>query len=308
MKFTWHKDDSTKETVKHFLTQQGVSHRMLSTLKHGQGRVLVEKRRVQLTETIQMPTAVTLIMEPEKPDQNVPESDGPLTILYEDSNWLVVDKPAGLTSVPGPSNRTDTLVNRVKGLLKRQGSKDLVPHVLTRLDRFTSGLVLVGKHRFAQGLLNKQLETKQVQKTYFALVGGSLEKDHDLIDQPLQRAQDSFAQEVAVTGKKAVTEYWVTRRFGPQATLTKVKLHTGRTHQIRAHFAYLGHPLLGDELYGGALNYRIKRQALHAAKLSFIDPFTGQKLTFTSPIPADLQAVLADFERSAKDQHSASKN
>ncbi|GBG94237.1 ribosomal large subunit pseudouridine synthase D [Ligilactobacillus salitolerans] len=281
---------------------------MLSTLKHGQGRVLVEKKRVQLTETIQMPTAVTLIMEPEKPDQNVPESDGPLTILYEDSNWLVVDKPAGLTSVPGPSNRTDTLVNRVKGQLKRQGSKDLVPHVLTRLDRFTSGLVLVGKHRFAQGLLNKQLETKQVQKTYFALVGGSLEKDHDLIDQPLQRAQGSFAQEVAVTGKKAVTEYWVTRRFGPQATLTKVKLHTGRTHQIRAHFAYLGHPLLGDELYGGALNYGIKRQALHAAKLSFIDPFTGQKLTFTSPIPADLQAVLADFEHSAKDQHSASKN
>lgn len=302
MKFTWQKDDQEKETVKDFLTNRGVSHRMLRTVKQKQGKVLVGRRRKALNYVLSEPAALTLVLEPERPDSAVPPSQGSLVVVYEDSNWLVVDKQAGLNSVPGPANRTDTLVNRVKGYLVSQQAKDLVPHVLTRLDRFTSGLTLVAKHRFAQGLINKQLEKHQIDKRYLALVEGELKSDHGLIDQPLQQAPDSFAQEVALTGKSAQTEFWVKRRFGSMATLVEVKLHTGRTHQIRAHFSYLGHPLVGDQLYGGHFIWRMNRQALHAFQLGFIDPFTQQLLKFSSQLPTDLLAALTQLEKFEESQ------
>lgn len=292
MKFTWQKDDHGKETVKVFLSKHGVSHRMFRTIKHRQGKVLVDHHAQNLGYSLSGPCAVTLILDPEKPDNAVPPSDGQLNVVYEDTNWLVIDKQAGLNSVPGPSDRSDTLVNRVKGYLVAQNSKDLVPHVLTRLDRFTSGLTLVAKHRFAQGLINKQMEDHSVTKKYIALVEGHITEKHDLIDQPLQQAPESFAQEVNEAGKTAKTEYWVLEDLGNIATLVEIQLHTGRTHQIRAHFSYLGHPLIGDELYGGRTDLGLTRQALHASRLGFVDPFTDKRLGFESHLPQDLDNVL----------------
>lgn len=302
MRFTWQKDDQGEETVKTFLSRHGVSHRMFRTIKHDQGKVLVDHRSQRLGHLLINPCAVTLILAPEKSDPGVPPSDGQLNVLYEDTNWLVIDKQAGLNSVPGPNDRSDTLVNRVKGYLLSQNAKDLVPHVLTRLDRFTSGLTLVAKHRFAQGLINKQMEDHSVVKKYVALVEGHVEKQHDLIDLPLRQSAGSFAQEVNEAGKSARTEYWVLENFGSLATLVEVQLHTGRTHQIRAHFSYLGHPLVGDELYGGQCDeFGMRRQALHAAKLVFVDPFTNKKLKYESRLPQDIADTLK-YLRNEKSQ------
>ena len=253
MKFTWNKESDEKTTLKKFLKNKGVSHRTLSSLKKGNGKVLVDGKKRSLSIEVGK-GKITLILPPEKSDENVKMSKESLDIIYEDSNWLVVDKPPLLSSVPGPSNRIDTLVNRVKFHLWQQKSKDLVPHVITRLDRDTSGLVLVAKHRFAQGLINKQVEEHSIDKRYLAVVEGIITEKHGIIDKPLGPRENGIGQMVTDTGKHAKTEYWVREYLGDKATLVECKLHTGRTHQIRAHFSSINHALIGDELYGGRLD------------------------------------------------------
>ena len=235
-------------------------------------------------------------MPPEESNDVVAMSDLPITVLYEDENWLVVEKEAGVTSVPGKADRETTMVNRVKGYLARSGAEDLVPHVVTRLDRFTSGVALLAKHRFAHGLLDKQLQTHSVDKRYYAIVDGDLPDDYGFIDAPIGRMDDDFIRrEVREDGRPSQTEYWVVKRFGNQ-TLVRVQLHTGRTHQIRVHFKYLGHPLIGDEIYGGPMDRGITRQALHAYWLRFYDPFAQVERTTQSALPQDIVAVLDGYQ------------
>ena len=289
MKFSWNVTHPGA-TAKTILAEQGVSHRMFSQINQSNGQVLINGRSVKPATKVNVGDQVTLIVPEEPADPNVPISDGPLTVQYEDENLMVVEKPAGLTVVPGPSNRTDTLVNRVKGHLVVAGDRQLVPHVITRLDRDTSGLVLLAKHRLANSWLNQQLGDHTLVKRYLAIVSGQLPADHDMIDAPLRRADDGVNQIVAPDGKSAQTEYWVKQR-GTDWTLVEVLLHTGRTHQIRAHFQSLGHPLLGDELYGGPQT-QLTRQALHAYALNFEDPVTHEQCQFECPLPADMLAIV----------------
>ena len=291
MKFTWNKESDEKMTLKKFLKNKGVSHRTLSSLKKGNGKVLVDGKKRSLSIEVGK-GKITLILPPEKSDENVKISKEPLDIIYEDSNWLVVDKPPLLSSVPGPSNRTDTLVNRVKFHLWQQKSKDLVPHVITRLDRDTSGLVLVAKHRFAQGLINKQVEEHSIDKRYLAVVEGIIAEKHGIIDKPLGPRENGIGQMVTDTGKIAKTEYWVREYLGDKATLVECKLHPGRTHQIRAHFSSINHAWIGDELYGGRLDWGLERQALHAYQLAYVDPFTQEEKLFKSEMPKDLENLI----------------
>lgn len=289
MKFSW----SAKlgdATAKQVLTHHGVSHRMFTQINQNNGQILVGEKLVKPATKVKPGDRVTLIVPAETADPNVPVSHQPLTVVYEDAHVLVVLKPAGLTSVPGPSNREDTLVNRVKGHLVAGQEENLVPHIVTRLDRDTSGLVLVAKHRLANSWLNQQLADGRLQKRYLAIVSGNITTDHGLIDAPIRRATDGFNQIVADDGKSAQTEYWVRQR-GTGWTLVAVLLHTGRTHQIRVHFQSIGHPLLGDELYGGPREL-IKRQALHAYQLTYEDPITGAPRQFTAKMPADMAQVI----------------
>ncbi|MCM0598510.1 RluA family pseudouridine synthase [Periweissella fabalis] len=292
MEFTWKKDNDIEQKVKSFLGNHGVSHRMFSQIKHNGGDILVNGVHGRTVDFLKKGDAVTIIMPPELDNDIVATSYGVLDVLYEDRNFLVVNKPAGMTTVPGRADREDTLVNRVKGHLKQQGATDLVPHVVTRLDRFTSGLVLIAKHRFAHAMMDKQLQAHTMNKQYYAVVSGRVPLDHDLIDAPIGRMDDDFIRrEVREDGRSSQTEYWVEDRT-PDATLVRIQLHTGRTHQIRVHFSHLGYSLLGDDVYGGPIDRGITRQALHAFYLSFEDPFTHRVLEFKAPLPGDMQILL----------------
>ncbi|MFC6171311.1 RluA family pseudouridine synthase [Loigolactobacillus jiayinensis] len=292
MEFSWHKTDDKVEKVRHFLQHHGVSGRLFKQVT-GQGQILINGQLAASTGAlVTQADQVTIKLPPEKKAHQVTISTQPLKVIYADANWLVVDKPAGLSSIPGPTNQTDTLLNRVQGWLQQQNDTEAVPHVVTRLDRFTSGIVLLARHRFAHSLIAKQLQAHTIDKRYYAIVSGHLTSTHGFMTQPLGRQGDEIRRRVMADGKAAKTEYWQLEQLAA-ATFVEVKLYTGRTHQIRAHFTDAGHPLLGDQLYAGPLDLGITRQALHAYELSFYDPFTQQTMHFTSPLPADMQAVLA---------------
>jgi 23S rRNA pseudouridine1911/1915/1917 synthase len=292
MEFTWRKDNDQEQKVKSFLGTHGVSHRMFTQIKHNGGDILVNGVHGRTVDWLKEGDDVTIIMPPEVDNDIVATSYGELDIIYEDKNFIIVNKPAGLTTVPGVADREDTLVNRVKGHLKQEGATDLVPHIVTRLDRFTSGLVLVAKHRFAHAMMDKQLQAHSINKRYYAIVSGIVENDHGMIDLPIGRMDDDFIRrEVREDGRESQTEYWVKER-GEHATWLEIQLHTGRTHQIRVHFSHEGHPLLGDDIYGGTLEMGITRQALHAFYLSFEDPFSGEQFEFSSPLPEDMRVLL----------------
>lgn len=294
MEFTW-QNEGKQQTLKKFLAARGVSHRLMGKIRRQRGAVLVDGKKVPFGTVLHQNEQVTLVLPEEKPVIKIAASPKPIEVLYEDANWLLVAKPAGLTSVPGPSNREDTLVNRVKYYLERNGRKNVVPHIITRLDRYTSGVVLLAKHSFAQGLIDKQVSNHEFDKRYYAIVAGQITKQHGLIEAPLKRKEGENFQIVSPDGRQAVTEYWLKANLAG-GSLVEVKLHTGRTHQIRVHFQSKGHPLLGDELYGGPLDMGIERQALHAYHLAFNDPFTNKRLVVEAPLPSDMKSVLAKLK------------
>lgn len=294
MEFTW-QNEGKQQTLKKFLAARGVSHRLMGKIRRQKGAVLVDGKKVPFGTVLHQNEQVTLVLPEEKPVIKIAASPKPIEVLYEDANWLLVAKPAGLTSVPGPSNREDTLVNRVKYYLERNGRKNVVPHIITRLDRYTSGVVLLAKHSFAQGLIDKQVSNHEFDKRYYAIVSGQIAKQHGLIEAPLKRKEGENFQIVSPDGRQAVTEYWLKANLAG-GSLVEVKLHTGRTHQIRVHFQSKGHPLLGDELYGGPLDMGIERQALHAYHLAFNDPFTNKRLVVEAPLPSDMKSVLAKLK------------
>lgn len=210
----------------------------------------------------------------------------PLTIVYEDEAVLIVDKPAGLMVHPTARKDEITLANAVLHYYESTG-QPLSFHPVHRLDRQTSGLVLIAKSAFYHNSLVQQ-GIKNLHRTYIAIVSGSMAEDRGTITSPIARKPGSIIERiVSPCGQSAVTDYQVIARHSA-ATLTEITLHTGRTHQIRVHFSSIGHPLLGDDLYGGTTAL-IKRQALHAARLSFLHPIDNTVITLTSPLPADMK-------------------
>jgi 23S rRNA pseudouridine1911/1915/1917 synthase len=277
-------------SAKKVLQRSGMSQRLLVRIQD-EGRLIDENERdVEFNDKLMPFESIWIELPDEEQDMNVAISDGPLSIIFEDDNWLIVNKPAGLTSVPGPSNREDTLVNRIKGHWQAIDSKNMMPHLITRLDRFTSGLTLVARHQVSNSLLSEQVSHHKIKKTYLALVDGVVQADKGTFNQPLGLAMDGIHREVQEGGQNAVTNFKVIKRFENQ-TLVQVHLKTGRTHQIRVHFANAGHPLVGDALYDGPMDRGIERQALHAESIRFFDPFIDEKVEFKAELPADLKAI-----------------
>ena len=291
MEASWQYTGDEPIKIKKFLQSLGMGHRLFNDIKKGEGEFLVDHRPVRPTTKILPNQPLTIKVKPEPADPTVAVSHDPLKIVYEDDNWLVVDKPAGMTSIPGPSVANGTVLNRVVGYLLDHQSPDQRPHLITRLDRDTGGLLLVAKHHVASSMISQQVQQHQMLKEYTAIVGGNFTADHGMIDKPIARVADQARRVVAADGQTALTEYWVEGQ-GEGWARVRVRLHTGRTHQIRVHFAAIGHPLIGDALYGGDIS-KADHQLLHASRLAFLDPFTRRELSFTSPLPANFNDIMA---------------
>ncbi len=278
--------------VKTLLTAHGVTRSLLKKVKFHGGAILVDDQPVLAIHMLTGGESVTMVTPDEVGNDFLGVSELPIDVLYEDRDYLIVNKPAGVASVPAHRLPDNTLANRVKGYYRAQGYQNEVVHITTRLDRDTSGIVLFAKHHFAHSIIDRELKTHAMRKMYLAVVSGTLPNAHGWFDQPIGRAEGSFIKRtVTPTGRASLTEYWVVKRL-KNMTVVRVRLHTGRTHQIRVHFAAAGHPLVGDSLYGGPSHPAIDRQALHCMQLSFEDPFIDHTLTTFAPLTPDLVRLI----------------
>ena len=267
------------------------------------GHLLLDGAQVRPRDTVFGGQVMTLTAELEVQTLAEPE-DIPLEVLYEDEHLLVINKPVGLVVHPGAGNHSGTLVNALMyrypeaGNLVRAG-------IVHRLDKDTSGVMVVARTVEAQTALVEQLSARDVHRQYLAVVSGSLVSG-GTADFPIDRhPRDRLKMGVREDGKEAITHYRLRERFRAH-TVLECRLETGRTHQIRVHMAHLKQPIIGDQLYGGALKLPrqatdelvaalrgFKRQALHAEVLEFNHPITGEPVRCTAPLPADMQALIA---------------
>lgn len=265
-----------------------LSHSLVVRLKH-QSKIKVNGYPTHVNYRINAGDIITIDTDLTEESKIIPESI-PLDIVYEDADFLVVNKPSGMSTHPSRIGGTGTLANAVTYYWQGLGRNTLF-RPINRLDKDTSGLILIANSQFAhQGIFN-QIKGRSLERRYIALVEGTMANDSGSIDQPIAR-EDDFGRRrlVRSDGQPAVTHYKVLEKY-PGHTLLSLKLETGRTHQIRVHLSYIGHPLCGDFLYGCA-SPLINRQALHANKLRFIHPRSGKEIILEVPLAADIQAAV----------------
>jgi 23S rRNA pseudouridine1911/1915/1917 synthase len=299
---------ATTERLDRFLADQlGLSRTRAARLVAG-GHVLVDGVRARASRRLIRGERVTVEVTEAEPLTTLKPAAIPLTVVYEDEVLAVIDKPAGLVVHPAPGHWDDTLLNALvaRGTPLAGGAEGR-PGIVHRLDRDTSGLMLVAKTEHAHRRLSRALASRRVSRWYAALTWGHLAQSPTTIDGPIARHPDDRKRmAVLAGGRSARTTAWVVARYGP-VDLLRVALETGRTHQIRVHLSYIGHPIVGDPVYGGGGSRRISgpgrktaeaieraapRQALHAARLGFRHPLTDEELVFTSEWPVDLKPAL----------------
>jgi len=266
----------------------------------GEGRLTSAGERVRNRDPVRPGMILELDVPEVSAHELVPE-DIPLDVVYRDDDVLVIDKPAGLVTHPAPGHERGTLVNALLGMeagsegLATAGGRDR-PGIVHRLDRDTSGLIVVARNDAAQVSLQAQLKARRVRKTYLALVGGIVNAQLGRIEKPIGRdPRNRMRMAVTAEGKPAVTGYKVRERFG-EWTLLDLDLITGRTHQIRVHLASIGHAVAGDPVYASGIVRRgpdgLERLFLHAWKLEFLSPGSGRLVRCKAPLPDELESVL----------------
>lgn len=298
----------TTERLDRFLADQlGLSRSQAARLVAA-GAVRVGGRPARASRVLARGERVAIRFPDQEPPRTITPAHIPLAVLYEDEHLAVIDKPAGLVVHPAPGHWGDTLVNALvaRGTTLAGGAEGR-PGIVHRLDRDTSGLMVVAKTDLAHRRLGAAIAARRVRRSYAALAWGHLAHSPTVIEAPLAR-HPTDRKRVAVTagGRPARTDAYVVARF-EVLDLLRLELHTGRTHQIRVHLEHIGHPIVGDPVYGGGGSRRISgaarrraeaieratpRQALHAAALAFRHPATGEPLEFRSEWPADLRAAL----------------
>ncbi|AQU06360.1 MULTISPECIES: RluA family pseudouridine synthase [Dehalococcoides] len=289
--------ETAGERLDKYITQKesGLSRSFIQELVSS-GHILVNNQSAKPSLRLKTGDTITIEIPPETPSELKAENI-PLEIIFQDKDLLLINKPPGLTVHPAPGHPDHTLVNGVLALEPEMEDFDdpLRPGIVHRLDKDTSGLLLVAKNRQALANLSAQFKERTVRKYYLALVKGELRPAEGFIEAPLGRDPQN-RQKIAVVsdGRHARTGYKVLR-YIQGYSLLEVKLETGRTHQIRVHFAAIGHPVAGDAVYGQKESW-VKRQFLHAHRLSFALPSNGQVVEFTSPLPPDLEEALKILE------------
>lgn len=266
-----------------------MSNRLITKLKQNK-LIYLNNKQTYLDKKLSVGDIVSCIIDFNEDSENIVPVKMDLDILYEDQYFLVINKPAGIAIHPSVLHYSNSLSNGVKYHFNSiRLNKKIRP--VNRLDRDTTGLVIFAKNEYIQECLIKQMQLGSFYKEYLAILVGLLDKKIDTIGAPIGRKLGSIIERcVDKTGDKSITHYEVINSFNNMCEV-KFILETGRTHQIRVHSKYIGHPILGDTLYGDSSKL-INRQALHCYKLSFVHPVTKKNVEFISPIPLDMKAIL----------------
>ena len=282
-----------------FLSADGALTRSQAARLIAEGRVRVNGKPAAKSARLSGGETVT-VDAPQLRETALPPQDIPLDVVYEDDDVIVVNKPTGLVVHPAPGHPDGTLVN---ALLHHCGDSlsgiggEKRPGIVHRIDRDTSGLIIAAKNDAAHLALSAQLKDHSLSRTYECLVTGNMKQDSGTVDAPIGRSSaDRKKMAVVPTGRRAVTHWEVVARY-PGVTHLRCRLETGRTHQIRVHMAYIGHPILGDTVYGAKKPVPgLTGQCLHAAGLRFVHPRTGEPVELHCPLPPEFTAMLQNLQ------------
>nr|WP_064092403.1 RluA family pseudouridine synthase [Rossellomorea aquimaris] len=287
----WIVDSSYEgKLLREFLIDQQISKRTLTSVKFDGGLITVNGKEVNVRYVLHERDFVKITFPKEVSSDALVGKEFPLTIVYEDNDVLIIDKDWGIPSIPTNDHDVNSLAAGIYGYYQRVGISSTV-HIVTRLDKDTSGLILIAKHRHVHHLFSLQQKDRRIQRSYEAIAQGKLLFQKGTIEAPIGRKDDSIIErEVREDGQPAITHYDVLKQYKGFAHV-QLKLETGRTHQIRVHMSSIGHPLVGDDLYGGDLNI-LNRQALHCRSLAFFHPIKRIWMSFSSMLPEDMKNLL----------------
>jgi len=279
------------ETIKQVLKEEfHLSDRLITKLKLS-NKIFLNNQSTHINKKIEIGNLVKIDLDFVETCDNIVATQMELDILYEDDGILIINKPPFVPIHPSINHYEDSLSNGVKYYFNSIGLKRKIRPV-NRLDKNTSGIVIFAKNEYIQELLIQQMKLGDFKKEYFALANGIIDKDFQIINAPIARKADSIIERcISEKGDKAITEVQLIKKYD-NYSLIKCNLKTGRTHQIRVHLKYIGHPIFGDDLYGKKTEL-IGRQALHAYKVSFIHPINKQKIEIEAPIPNDLTKIIS---------------
>ncbi len=265
-----------------------------------EGKITVNGKVEKPSYKVQEEDKIEIQEEPAKETQ-LKAQNIPLEILYEDNDIIVVNKPKGMVVHPANGNPDGTLVNAIMAICKDSLSGiggEIRPGIVHRLDKNTSGAIIVAKNDKAHIALSEQIKNHEVKKTYWALVRGIVKENNATINMPIARSKkDRKKMDVDKNGKEAITHFKVLKRFD-DCTLLEINIETGRTHQIRVHLSHIGYPVIGDDVYSNGKNkWGIVGQCLHAKSLDFKHPITGKQLHIEAKLPDYFEKILKELER-----------
>ena len=281
------------------MVQEDISRSMVQKLIE-QKNIKVNGKETKHSYKLKLNDEIEIFV-PEAKEINLKAQDIPLNVIYEDNDIIVINKPKGMVVHPANGNPDGTLVNAVMNKCKDSLSGiggEIRPGIVHRLDKDTSGAIIVAKNDKAHIALSEQLKNHEVKKTYLALVRGIITENEATINMPIARSKkDRKKMDVDKDGKEAITHFKVLERYKNKYTLLQINLETGRTHQIRVHLSHIGYPIIGDEVYSNGKNeWNVSGQCLHAWKLEFIHPITGKKISLEAEIPEYLKNIIKELE------------
>ncbi|MFQ9298550.1 MAG: RluA family pseudouridine synthase [Clostridia bacterium] len=281
------------------MVQEDISRSMVQKLIE-QKNIKVNGKETKHSYKLKLNDEIEIFV-PEAKEINLKAQDIPLNVIYEDNDIIVINKPKGMVVHPANGNPDGTLVNAVMNKCKDSLSGiggEIRPGIVHRLDKDTSGAIIVAKNDKAHIALSEQLKNHEVKKTYLALVRGIIKENEATINMPIARSKkDRKKMDVDKNGKEAITHFKVLGRYKNKYTLLQINLETGRTHQIRVHLSHIGYPIIGDEVYSNGKNeWNVSGQCLHAWKLEFIHPITGKKISLEAEIPEYLKNIIKELE------------
>ena len=281
-------------SIDKYLKAHGYSSANITAIKKMPNNVVIDGEWVHMNRKLQAGEILTVNISEDDSSEKIPPVKMDLDIVYEDEDIIVINKPAGLPIHPSLNHYEDSLANGLAYYYEAQ-NKPFIFRCANRLDKNTSGLTVIAKHLVSGNILSTMVKNREFHREYYAIVRGHLDEPEGTIDAPIGRVDDSIItrQVDFENGERAITHYKVIDEKKGYS-LISIHLETGRTHQIRVHFKYIGHPLIGDHLYNPDFEY-MTRQALHSHKISFIHPITKKAMEFIAPLPDDMNFITSDF-------------